>query len=358
MRVYNFSAGPAIMPEEVLKRVQSKLLNYEGKGMSAMEISHRSKAYEDINDEAESLLRELMPVPKNYSIIFVQGGATTQFEAVPLNLNKNKKGDYAITGHWAERAYIEAQKFTDAKAIASSKEATYSYIPKITKAMIRPDADYLHICQNNTIFGTRFNYTPDIGNVPIVNDLSSCILSEEFDVSKYGVLYACGQKNIGPVGVTVVIIRNDLLDKASPVCPSMSHWATHVKTKSIYNTPPTFAIYMAMEVFRHLKETGGVKAIQTQNRDKAKRLYDCIDNSSFYKNIVVKEDRSIMNVPFYTPSKELDAKFIKEAEPHGLVTLKGHETAGGMRASIYNAMPVAGIDALVAFMKKFEMENR
>jgi len=357
MRVYNFSAGPPALPEEVLKRVQSKLLNYENNGMSVMEMSHRSKEYEAINDEAEALLRELMNVPANYSIAFVQGGATTQFESVPLNIYKNGKADYVVTGIWAEKAFKEADKFTDAKCIASSKEKAFSFIPKITKNDIRPDADYLHICHNNTIVGTRFNYIPSSGNVPIVNDMSSSILSEEINVADYGMIYAGAQKNIGPSGATVLIIRNDLLEMSQKICPSMLKWKSHTDAKSIFHTPPTFSIYFSMEIFRWLKEIGGVKAIEKINIDKAKMLYDHIDNSKLFANNVAKEDRSLMNVPFVSPSKEMDAKFLAEAKKAGLVTLAGHNLVGGMRASIYNAMPVAGVKALIEFMKKFEKEN-
>lgn len=360
MRVYNFSAGPSALPLEVLERVQKKLLNYEGCGMSVMELSHRSKTYEEINNETEALLRELMNVPENYDIIFIQGGASTQFAAVPLNIRVNRKADYIVSGNWSEKALAEAQKVIggDYIAIANSADKVYSYVPKVTKDMIRPDADYLHICQNNTIFGTRFNYLPDAGNVPIVSDMSSCILSEEFDVSKYGVIYAGAQKNLAPAGVTVVIVRKDLQDKFAPDCPTMLKWKTHINQKSLYNTPPAFSTYVAMEVMRYLKELGGVKVIQQINEEKAKLLYDFIDSSDFYKNTVNKEDRSIMNVTFISPSKELDAKFVKEAEQAGLVSLKGHKLVGGMRASIYNAMPIEGVKALIEFMKKFELANK
>lgn len=359
MRVYNFSAGPSTLPLEVLKRVQEKLLNYEGCGMSVMELSHRSKTYDDINNEAEALLRELMNVPDNYDIIFIQGGASTQFAAIPLNIRVNRKADYIVSGNWAAKALDEAQVIGgDYIAIASSKDKTYSYVPKVTRDMIRPDADYLHMCENNTIFGTRFNYLPDAGDVPIVSDMSSCILSEEYDVSKYGVIYAGAQKNLAPAGVTVIIVRKDLQDKFAPDCPTMLRWKTQIDKKSLYNTPPTFSTYVAMEVMRYIKELGGVKAMQQINQEKANLLYDFIDNSSLYKNTVNREDRSFMNVTFVTPSKELDAKFVKEAAQEGLVTLKGHKLVGGMRASIYNAMPIEGVKALIEFMKKFELENK
>ena len=360
MRKYNFSAGPSMLPLEVLQRVQSQLIDYEGCGMSVMEMSHRSKPYEAINNEAEKLLRELMNIPDNYEVIFVQGGGSTQFEAVPLNLAHSStcaKGDYILTGNFATKAYKEAQKYGDMVAVASSKEANYTYIPKVTKDMFRKDADYVHICYNNTIFGTRYSEIPDTGDIPLVADLSSVILSEEIDVSKFGVIYAGAQKNVGPAGVTIVIIRKDLLDKANPLCPTMLMWKTQTENQSLYNTPPCFSTYVAMEVFRYLKKLGGVKAIEKINRDKANMLYDYIDNSKLYSNPVQKEFRSYMNVPFVTTSPELDAKFIKEASEVGLVSIKGHRLVGGMRASIYNAMPVEGVQALIDFMKKFEQEN-
>lgn len=358
MRNFNFSAGPSMLPLEVLKKAQSEFLNYENTGMSVTEMSHRSKPYEAINAEAESLLRELMNIPDNYDVIFVQGGASTQFEAIPLNLCKNKKADYVVTGNFAKKAFSESKKFGDMKCVASSEDKGFTFIPKLDKSMFRTDADYVHICYNNTIFGTRYTSIPDTGNIPLVADLSSCILSEEIDVSKFGVIYAGAQKNIAPAGVTIVIVRKDLANNADPLCPTMLKWSTQIAEHSLYNTPPAFSTYMAMLTFRWLKELGGVKAIQKINEDKAKLLYDFIDNSSFYKNKVEKQDRSIMNVPFVTPSEELDAKFISEASKNGLLTLKGHRLAGGMRASIYNAMPVEGIKKLIEFMDKFEKANK
>ncbi len=357
-RVYNFSAGPSMLPLEVLKRVQSKLIDYEGSGMSVMEMSHRSKYYDAINNEAESLLRELMHVPENYDIIFVQGGASMQFEAVPLNIRVNGKADYILSGNFSSKAYKEAKKFTDARAAASSEDKNFTYIPETTAESFRPDADYVHLCYNNTIFGTRFTKIPETpAGVPLVGDISSIILSEEIDVSKFGVLYGGAQKNVAPAGVTVVIVRKDLQDKCADICPTMLKWSTQIAQKSLYNTPPCWSTYVAMEVFRYLKEIGGVPAMQKINEEKAKILYDYLDESKFFVNKVNKKDRSLMNVPFFSPSAELDAKFIAEAAKEGLVTLKGHKLVGGMRASIYNAMPIEGVKALVKFMKKFEVEN-
>ncbi len=362
MRVYNFSAGPSMLPMEVLEKVQKNLIDYDGTGMSVMEMSHRSKPYEKINNEAESLLRELMNVPDNYSIIFVQGGASLQFEAIPLNLAHGStletKGDYIVTGNFSGKAYKESKKFGDMVEVASSKDKNFTYIPETTPDMFRKDADYVHICYNNTIFGTRYADVPDTAGIPLVADLSSCILSQEFDVSKFGVIYAGAQKNVAPAGVTIVIVRNDLLGNESPICPTMMKWATQVENKSLYNTPPAFVTYVASEVFKYLKSIGGVKAMQKINEEKAALLYDFIDNSSFYTNPVEKKFRSLMNVPFVTPSTDLDAKFVAEAAQNGLVSIKGHRLVGGMRASIYNAMPVEGIKKLIEFMGKFEKENK
>lgn len=361
MRVYNFSAGPSMLPEEVLKKVQAGLLDYEGTGMSVMEMSHRSKPYEKINAEAESLLRELMGIPDNYSVIFVQGGASMQFEAVPLNLahgSTTAKGDYVVTGNFSKKAYNEAKKYGDMAKVASSEDKNFTYIPELSREMFRADADYAHICYNNTIFGTRYTDVPDTGDVPLVADLSSCILSQEFDVSKFAVIYAGAQKNVAPAGVTIVIVRNDMLGKENPYCPTMMKWSTQVENKSLYNTPPAFVTYVSTEVFKYLKSIGGVKAIQKINEYKAGLLYDFIDGSDFYKNPVVPKFRSIMNVPFTTPSPELDAAFVAEASKNGLVSIKGHRLVGGMRASIYNAMPVEGVKKLIDFMARFEKENR
>ena len=358
MRVYNFSAGPSMLPEPVLKKAAADMLDYEGSGMSVLEMSHRAKCYDAIIKEAEALLRELMNIPQNYKVLFVQGGASTQFGAIPLNLHKNGKGDYIVTGNFASLAAKEGARLTNARVIASSEEAVYTYIPKVTKDMIDPEADFVHITFNNTIFGTKYNYVPETGDVPLVADVSSCILSEPVDVSKFGVIYAGAQKNIGPAGVTVVIVREDLLDQAKADCPKMLMWKTQADADSLYNTPPCYSIYISMLVFRWIKEMGGVEAVQQKNIQKASLLYDAIDSSDFYKNSVAKEDRSLMNVPFVTPSAELDAKFVKEAAAEGLVSLKGHRLVGGMRASIYNAMPIEGVEKLVAFMKKFEAENK
>jgi len=358
MRIYNFSAGPAMLPQEVLEKAQKHLLDYQGCGMSVMEMSHRSKSYEAINAEAETLIRELMKIPEGYEVIFVQGGATMQFEAIPLNLSKFGKGDYVVTGNFSERAYKEAVKFGDYKIAASSEDRNHTYIPALKAADFRKDIDFVHICYNNTIFGTKFDKTPNVGSAPLVADMSSCILSEDYDVSKYGVIYAGAQKNIGPSGVTIVIVKKDLLGNESKSCPTMLKWATQIKEKSLYNTPPTFSTYVCMLVFRWLKAMGGIKEINKLNTKKAKLLYDFIDNSSFYSNKVDKQFRSIMNVPFVTPNADLDDKFVKEAAAVGLTTLKGHRLVSGMRASIYNAMPYEGVAALVDFMKKFEKDNK
>ncbi len=358
MRNYNFSAGPSMLPLAVLEKVKNNLTDYEGTGISVMEMSHRSKPYQAINDRAESLLRELMHIPENYDIIFVQGGASMQFEAIPLNIRKSGKADYVVTGNFAGKAYKEAKKYGDMVETASSADRNFTYIPALKKEMFRPDADYVHICFNNTIFGTRYNAIPDTGNIPLVADISSCILSQEIDVSKFGVLYAGAQKNVGPAGVTIVIVRNDLQDMAADICPTMMKWSTQIKEKSLYNTPPCFSTYVASEVFAWLKDLGGVKAIQKINEEKAALLYDFIDNSDFYTNRVEKPFRSLMNIPFVSPSEELDKKFVEESAKEGLLTLKGHRLVGGMRASVYNAMPVEGIKKLVSFMAKFEKDNK
>ncbi len=357
-RVYNFSAGPSILPEEVLKEVQRDMLNYAGTGMSITEMSHRSKPYMAVNEEAQALLRELLNIPDNYYVLFVQGGASTQFACIPLNLlGKNKKADYVLSGNFASKAYEEACRYGDIHVAGSSKADKYTYIPK--ELDIRSDAAYLHITTNNTIFGTRYNELPKT-NVPIVADLSSEILSRVINVNDYAVIYAGAQKNIAPAGVTIVIARKDLVDNQENVmecCPTMLKWKTQADNDSLYNTPPCFSIYTAMLVFRHLKKLGGVPAIQKINEEKAALLYDFIDNSKLFKSTVAKEDRSIMNVPFVTGDPDMDAKFVKEATENGLTTLKGHKLVGGMRASIYNAMPIEGVKKLVEFMKKFEKEN-
>ncbi len=354
-RVYNYSAGPSMLPLEVLEEAQRDLVDYQGCGMSVCEMSHRSKQYDAINNECLSLIRELMNVPDNYSIILVQGGGSTQFEAVPLNLLKTGKADYIVTGNFAKKAYKEAIKYGDMHVAASSEDKTFTYIPKTFD--LRDDADYTYICQNNTIFGTRFTKLPETKN-PLVADISSNILSEKMDVSKYGVLFAGAQKNIGPAGVTVVIVRNDLITDGMPICPTMLKWKTQVDNNSLYNTPPCFSIYMTMLNMRYLKAHGGVEEQQKINEYKAGLLYDFIDNSDFYTNKVNKEDRSLMNVPFVSPTPELDAEFIAQASKSGFLSIKGHRLVGGMRASIYNAMPVSGITDLIEFMKKFELAHK
>ena len=357
MRVFNFSAGPSTLPLPVLEQVQRELLDFNGTGMSITEMSHRSKPFMAVNEEAQSLLRELMNIPENYSVLFVQGGASQQFAAVPLNLLQKGKADYLLTGNFATKAYEEGLKFGDMAIAASSKDKNHTYIPDMNSVKFRDDIDYVHFCYNNTIFGTKFTELPKT-DATLVTDMSSCILSEEVDVSKFGLIYAGAQKNVAPAGLTIVIVRKDLLGKASPNCPTMLNYAIQDKNDSLYNTPPCFPIYTAMLVFRWLKEMGGIKVIQKINEEKAKMLYDFIDNSSFYTNKVQVKDRSIMNVPFVSPSEELDAKFVAEAGKAGLASLKGHKLVGGMRASIYNAMPTEGVKALIEFMKKFEMENK
>ncbi len=357
MRVYNFAAGPSTLPLPVLEKAQSELLDFNGTGMSIIEMSHRGKPFMAVNEEANSLLRELMNIPENYSVLFVQGGATQQFSAVPLNLLKNGKADYILTGNFATKAYEEGLKYGDMAIAGSSKDANFTYIPDMDKISFRNGIDYVHTTYNNTIFGTRYTSLPKT-DATLVTDMSSCILSEEVDVSKFGLIYAGAQKNIAPAGLTIVIVRKDLIGNASPICPIMLNYAVQDKNDSLYNTPPCFPIYMALLVFRWLKDLGGVKAIQKINEEKAKLLYDFIDNSSFYTNKVNKKDRSLMNVPFVSPNEELDAKFVAEATKQGLVSLKGHRVTGGMRASIYNAMPIEGVKALIEFMKKFELENK
>jgi len=358
-RVYNFSAGPSTLPEAVLKQASEEMLNYGGSGMSVMEMSHRSSVYGMIINEAEASLRELLSIPDNYKVLFLQGGASLQFAMVPMNLMSGSgKADYVNTGAWSKKAIAEAKKFGDVKVLASSEDGTFNYIPKLDSADFTPDADYFYITSNNTIYGTVFKTLPDTGDVPIVADMSSNILSEEIDVSKYGVIFAGAQKNMGPAGVTVVIIREDLIGKASDTCPTMLNYETHSKAGSMFNTPPTYSIYAAGLVFKWLQDNGGIKAMEAANKAKAALLYDYLDASDFYKGTVVKEDRSMMNVPFVSPSEELDAKFIAGALAQGLVNLKGHRSVGGMRASIYNAMPTEGVEALIAFMKEFEAANK
>lgn len=358
-RVYNFSAGPSMLPLEVLETAASEMTNYKGSGMSVMEMSHRSKEFDGIIKDAENLLRELMSIPENYKVLFLQGGASTQFAMVPLNLFRNsKKADFIITGSWAEKAAQEAARYGTANILASSKADVFSYIPKVDKSKYSPDADYFYITTNNTIYGTRYTTLPETGNVPLVGDMSSNILSQVYDVSKFGLIFAGAQKNIGPAGVTVAIIRDDLIGHAMDITPTMLNYKIHAENDSLYNTPPTFAIYIAKLTFEWVKKLGGVASVQKMNEEKAALLYDYIDNSSLFKNPVAKEDRSLMNITFVTGSEELDKKFIAEAKQQGLVALGGHRSVGGMRASIYNAMPIEGVQKLVNLMKKFEMENK
>ena len=357
-RVYNFSAGPAVLPEEVLREAQEEMLDYRGCGMSVMEMSHRGKIFDGIIKEAEKDLRELMNIPDNYKVLFLQGGAHQQFAAVPMNLYKNGKAAYIITGQWSKRAYQEASRYIDAVAVASSADKTFSYIPDCSDLDIPEDADYVYICENNTIYGTKFWELPDTKGHDLVSDVSSCFLSEPVDVTKYGVLYGGVQKNIGPAGVVIMIIREDLIrDDVLPCTPTMLKWKTQADADSLYNTPPAYGIYICGKVFKWIKAQGGLAAMKERNEKKAALLYDFLDSSSFFKGTVEKKDRSIMNVPFIIGDKELEAQFVKEAEANGLTSLKGHRSVGGMRASIYNAMPYEGVEALVAFMKKFEEEH-
>lgn len=357
MRVFNFAAGPSTLPLPVLEQAQKELLDFNGTGMSITEMSHRSKPFMAVNDEANALLRELMNIPDDYSVLFVQGGASQQFAAVPLNLLQKGKADYILTGNFAQKAYEEGLKYGDMAVAASSKEDKYTYIPDMNNVKFRDNIDYVHFTYNNTIYGSRFTTLPKT-DATLVTDMSSCILSEVVDVSKFGLIYAGAQKNIAPAGVTIVIVKKDLIGKHMDITPTMLRYDIQDKNNSLYNTPPCFPIYVSMLVFRWLKQMGGVPAMQKINEEKAKMLYDFIDNSSFYTNKVAVKDRSIMNVPFVSPSEELDAKFVKEATENGLVSLKGHRVTGGMRASIYNAMPLEGVKKLIDFMKKFEMENK
>ncbi len=358
-RVYNFSAGPAMLPVEVLKEVADEMLDYNGTGMSVMEMSHRSKAYEQIIQTAEQDLRDLMNIPDNYRVLFLQGGASSQFAMIPMNLMKNKVADYIITGQWAKKAYQEAKIYGTANAIASSADKTFSYIPDCSDLPISEDADYVYICENNTIYGTKFKTLPNTKGKPLVADVSSCFLSEPVDVSKYGLIYGGVQKNIGPAGVVIVIIREDLITEDTlPGTPTMFKYKIHDENKSLYNTPPAYGIYVCGKVFKWLKKMGGLEAMKAHNEKKAKILYDFLDESQMFKGTVRKEDRSLMNVPFVTGNEELDAKFVKEAKAAGFESLKGHRTVGGMRASIYNAMPLEGVEKLVEFMREFEKNNQ
>ena len=357
-RVYNFSAGPAILPEKVLKIAADEMLEYKTSGQSVMEMSHRSKEYQAIIDECEALLREVMSIPDNYKVLFLQGGASSQFAMIPLNLlNKTGKADFVITGQWAKKAYQEASRYGACTAVASSADKTFSYIPELDKSKFNPTADYFHICQNNTIYGTRFSELPETGDVPLISDMSSCILSEPVDVSKYGMIYAGAQKNMGPAGLTVVIIREDLIGNARDYCPTMFDYKIHEENGSMYNTPPTYGIYILKLVLDWIKEMGGLEAMKALNEKKAAVIYDFLDSSKMFKATVQGKDRSLMNIPFVTGNEELDAKFVSEAKKAGFINIKGHRSVGGMRASIYNAMPIEGCQALVDFMKKFEAEN-
>ena len=357
-RVYNFSAGPAVLPEEVLREAAEEMLDYRGTGMSVMEMSHRSKAYETIIKEAEADLRELMGIPDNYKVLFLQGGASQQFAMIPMNLMKNRVADYIVTGQWARKAYQEAALYGKANKIASSEDETFSYIPDCSDLPVSPDADYVYICENNTIYGTKFKTLPDTKGKPLVADVSSCFLSEPVDVAKYGLIYGGVQKNIGPAGVVIVIVREDLVtEEVLPGTPTMLRYKTHVDNNSLYNTPPAYGIYICGKVFKWLKGKGGLEAMKAYNEKKAGILYDFLDGSSLFHGTVRREDRSLMNVPFVTGNQELDAKFVKEAKAAGFENLKGHRSVGGMRASIYNAMPMEGVEKLAAFMKDFEKRN-
>ena len=357
-RVYNFSAGPAVLPEEVLLEAQAEMMDYNGTGMSVMEMSHRSKAFDQIIQEAEKDLRELMNIPDNYKVLFLQGGASLQFAMIPMNIMKNKVADYIVTGQWAKKAWQEAQKYGKANKIASSEDKTFSYIPNCSDLPVSEDADYVYICENNTIYGTKFKELPNTKGKDLVADVSSCFLSEPVDVSKYAILYGGVQKNIGPAGMVIAIVREDLItDDVLPGTPTMMKYKTHADAGSMYNTPNCYCIYMCGKVFKWLKKQGGLAAMKEHNEKKAKILYDFLDESKLFHGTVEKESRSLMNVPFVTGNPDLDAKFVKEAKEAGLENLKGHRSVGGMRASIYNAMPIEGVEALVEFMKKFEKEN-
>lgn len=359
MRVYNFSAGPSVLPEPVLKTAAAEMLDYQGSGQSVMEMSHRSKVYEAIIQDCEARLRTVMNIPEDYAVLFLQGGASSQFAMVPMNLMTGSgKGDFVITGQWAKKAYAEASRYGDCKAVASSADKTFSYIPALDPDTFRKDADYFHICLNNTIYGTHFSQLPDTGDVPLVADLSSCILSEPVDVSRFGLIYAGAQKNMGPAGLTVVIVRKDLIGHAMDITPTMFNYSTHYENASMFNTPPTYAIYICGLVLKWIQEDiGGLKNMAQINRKKAAMFYDFLDGSAMFSATVSGADRSIMNIPFVTGKEDLDKLFVKESAAAGFVNLKGHRSVGGMRASIYNAMPVEGVEKLIAFMKDFEARN-
>ena len=354
-RVYNFSAGPAVLPESVLQEAADEMLDYRGTGMSVMEMSHRSKAYQTIIDEAEADLRTLMGIPDNYKVLFMQGGASQQFAMIPMNLMKNKVADYIITGQWAKKAYQEAQMYGQANAVASSADKTFSYIPDCSDLPISENADYVYICENNTIYGTKYWQLPNTKGKDLVADISSCFLSEPVDVTKYGMLYGGAQKNVGPAGVVIAIIREDLItEDVLPGTPTMLRYKTHADHGSMYNTPPAYGIYICGKVFKWLLRNGGLEEMKAYNEKKAAILYDYLDSSRLFHGTVVKKDRSLMNVPFVTGDADMDAKFVKAATEAGFVNLKGHRTVGGMRASIYNAMPMEGVEKLVAFMEHYE----
>lgn len=358
-RVYNFSAGPAVLPEEVLREAAEEMLDYQGTGMSVMEMSHRSKTIEGMMNEAAQDLRDLLKVPDNYKILFLQGGASQQFAMVPMNLMKNRVADHLNTGQWAKKAISEGKLYGKINVVASSEDQNYSYIPDLKDLKFSEEADYVYICHNNTIFGTKFNELPAVGDKPLIADMSSDFLSEPIDVSQYGIIFAGAQKNVGPAGVVIVIIREDLItEDVLPGTPTMLKYKVHLDNNSAYNTPPVYGIYICGKVFKWLKKLGGLEAMQKINEEKAAILYDYLDASAMFKGTVVKKDRSLMNVPFVTGSEELDAKFIKEAKAAGFENLKGYRTVGGMRASIYNAMPMQGVKDLVEFMRKFEAENK
>ena len=357
-RVFNFSAGPSMMPERVLEKAQEEMLDYQGTGMSVMEMSHRSAAFSNIIEETEMLLRDIMGIPEGYKVLFLQGGASTQFAMVPLNLfQKHKKADFIITGSWSKKAADEARRYGDANIVASSEDRNYSYIPKLSGITFSYNADYIHITTNNTIFGTAFPELPEGGDIPLVADMSSNILSEMYDVSRFGIIYAGAQKNIGPAGLTIVIIREDLIGNALDMTPTMLNYKTHAEKDSLFNTPPCYSIYIAKLTFAWIKEQGGVAAMEERNREKAGMLYDILDNSKLFSGTAERASRSLMNITFTLPSEELTAKCLQEAEKEGLVTLKGHRSVGGMRASIYNAMPLDGIEKLTQFLKRFESDN-
>lgn len=358
-RVYNFSAGPSMLPESVLNRAADEMLDYEGTGESVMEMSHRSKEYDAIIKGAEALLRELMEIPNNYKVLFLQGGASTQFAAIPMNfMNGSGKADYVVSGQWSNKAMKEAQKYGDVKVVASSKEQNFSCVPDVDPKELRPDADYVYVCLNETVHGNLMRKLPECGNVPLIADISSCFLSEPLDITKFGMVYGGAQKNVAPAGLTICIIREDLLGNARDITPSMLDYALMAENDSLYNTPPCYNIYICKLVLEWIKKLGGLEAMKRRNEAKAKLLYDFLDDSEMFKGTVVAKDRSLMNVPFITDSDELNAEFIKACTENGFINIKGHRSVGGMRASIYNAMPVEGVEALVEFMKQFEQEHK